>query len=77
MFKTGTLTAMPSIFPSNSGYIKVIALADPVVVGIKLLIEDLDLLRSFLGMSAITCVLVTSWIVVTQQLSIPNSFFQN
>ena len=50
-FNKGTLTAWPFNLPLSSGYISEIALADPVVVGIKLLTADLALLRLFWGIS--------------------------
>ena len=50
--------------PFSSGKISAIALADPVVVGIKLCMHPLALLKSPLYKSTGTCVFVTSWIVV-------------
>ncbi len=45
-FKRGTLTACPFSLPFSSGKISAIALADPVVVGIKLCMHPLALLKS-------------------------------
>tara|TARA_A100001015_G_C14762790_1_gene622128 strand:- start:427 stop:627 length:201 start_codon:yes stop_codon:yes gene_type:complete len=45
-FSNGTLIATPLNFPSNLGYICVIAEADPVVVGISELIPERARLKS-------------------------------
>ena len=49
--RRGTLTACPFNLPFSLGYIREIAFAEPVVVGMREFIPDLDLLRLALGES--------------------------
>ena len=47
------------------------AVAEPVVVGISEFSPDRDRHKSLCGLSTITCVLVTLWMVVILPCSIP------
>ena len=70
-FSIGTLIAWPFNLPLSSGYIKDIALAEPVVVGIKLFKADLALLRLSFGRSINVWVFVILWIVDIEPCFIP------
>ena len=57
---SGTRTAWPSSLPLSSGKIWVIAVADPVVVGIRLMPQARARRKSLWGASNMVCVLVMS-----------------
>ena len=63
---SGTRTAWPFSLPVNSGKMAVIALADPVVVGIRLMPQARARRKSLCGASRMVCVLVMSCTVVIE-----------
>ena len=67
----GTRTAWPLSLPWSSGKIRPIALADPVVVGIRLWLQERARLRSLLKPSTTSWVPVTSWRVVIEPCLMP------
>src|SRR5690554_2348437 len=68
---SGTRTAWPFSLPVSSGKMAMIALAEPVVVGIRLIPQARARRRSLWGASRITWVLVMSWMVVMEPWRMP------
>jgi hypothetical protein len=70
-FSSGTRTACPFSLPVSSGKILVMALAEPVVVGISDLPQARARRRSLWPRSTMRWVLVMSWMVVMQPWTMP------
>ena len=70
---SGTRTAWPFSLPRSSGKISAIAVAEPVVVGIRLSPEARARRRSLCGVSRMLWVLVRSWMVVIEPWRMPSA----